>query len=133
MKKIVALLLVMAAFVALPMSVNAKGAQAKIKFNEYKYDFGNVKENGGDITHDFVFTNTGDGNLIIIDATATCGCTKPKYPENPIPPGKTGVIKVTYNPKHRPGPIDRTITVRTNGSPKKVTLRIVGNVTPANK
>lgn len=123
--------MILAAFAAFPFEGEARGKQAKIKFVEYRYDFGNVAENGGDVSHDFRFTNTGDGNLIIIDATATCGCTRPKYPEKPIAPGKGGVIKVTYNPKHRPGPIDRTVTVKTNGSPKKVRLRIVGNVIPA--
>ncbi len=131
MKKIIALTVLLAFVMALPFVLDAKGKQAKIKFTEYRYDFGNVPENGGDVSHDFQFTNTGDGNLIIIDATATCGCTRPKYPEKPIAPGKSGVIKVTYNPKHRPGAIDRTVTVKTNGSPKKVRLRIVGNVIPS--
>jgi len=116
--------------VALPASLQAAGKKAKVNFSEYRYDFGNVKEKGGSVSHEFVFTNNGDGNLLIIDATATCGCTKPEYPKNPIAPGKKGKIKVTYNPAGRPGPIDRTVTVKTNGSPKKVRLKIVGNVIP---
>lgn len=116
--------------VAIPCSIEAKGKKAKINFTEYRFDFGNVKEKGGPVSHEFTFTNTGDGNLIIIDATATCGCTKPTYPKNPIAPGKRGKIKVTYNPVGRPGPIDRTVTVKTNGSPKKVRLKIVGTVIP---
>lgn len=130
MKKIIAIVMLLAVALVLPVVSEARGKQAKIKFTEYRYDFGNVAENGGSVSHDFQFTNTGDGNLIIIDATATCGCTRPQYPEKPIAPGKTGVIKVTYNPKHRPGAIDRTVTVKTNGSPRKVRLRIVGNVIP---
>lgn len=122
---------ILAAFCAAPAS--AKSKQAKAHFKEYKYDFGNVAEKGGPVSHEFEFTNTGDGNLIIIDASTTCGCTKPEYPKNPIAPGKTGKIKVTYLPDHRPGPIDRSVTVRTNGSPKKVRLRIIGNVIPEQK
>lgn len=133
MKRIVTILMLSLAVFALPGIAEAKGKQAKIKFTEYRYDFGNVPEKGGEVSHDFTFTNEGDGNLIIIDATATCGCTRPKYPKNPIAPGKSGVIKVTYNPNLRPGPIDRTVTVKTNGSPKKVRLRIVGNVIPGKK
>lgn len=117
--------------VIVPMVAGAKKeGKPKITFNEYRYDFGNVKEKGGNVTHSFTFTNTGDANLLIIDATATCGCTRPEYPKKPIAPGKTGVIKVTYMPVGRPGPIDRTVTVRTNGSPKKARLKIVGNVIP---
>ena len=116
--------------IAVPAAVYAGGKKAKVNFSEYRYDFGNVKEKKGLVSHEFTFTNNGDGNLIIIDATATCGCTKPEYPKHPIAPGKKGKIKVTYNPAGRPGPIDRTVTVKTNGSPKKVRLKIVGNVIP---
>lgn len=116
--------------IAMPVALSAAGKKAKVNFSEYRYDFGNVKENGGPVSHEFTFTNNGDGNLLIIDATATCGCTKPEYPKQPIAPGKKGKIKVTYNPAGRPGPIDRTVTVKTNGSPKKVRLKIVGNVIP---
>ena len=133
MKRLTGLTLLLTLLLSFPVLGNAAGKEAKIKFTENKYDFGNVPEDGGEVTHEFQFTNTGDGNLIIIDASATCGCTKPKYPEKPIAPGKSGIISVTFNPKHRPGPIDKTVTVRTNGSPKKVRLRIVGNVVPSKR
>ncbi len=129
--KIVLLIALMAIFCSFGME--AKGKKARAQFTEYKYDLGNVPEKGGPVSHEFKFTNTGDGNLIIIDASTTCGCTRPEYPKNPIAPGKSGKIKVTYLPDHRPGPIDRTITVRTNGNPKKVRLRILGNVIPGKK
>lgn len=129
MKKFSLILLLLA--LILPMAATArKEGQPKVTFKEYRHDFGNVKEKGGNVSCNFTFTNTGDANLLIIDATATCGCTKPEYPKKPIAPGKTGVIKVTYRPIGRPGPIDRTVTVKTNGSPKKVRLKIVGNVIP---
>lgn len=131
MRRILFILLLGLVAVGVPVAVNsAKEGKAKISFAEYRYDFGNVKENKGAVSHEFTFTNTGDGNLLIIDATATCGCTKPEYPKQPIAPGKKGKIKVTYNPLGRPGPIDRTVTVKTNGSPKKVRLKIVGTVIP---
>lgn len=116
---------------AMPVLLEAKkSGKAKIQFTEYKHDFGNVREDGGHVSHEFTFTNTGDATLLIIDADATCGCTRPEYPKNPIEPGKTGKIKVSYNPAGRPGPIDKSVTVKTNGSPKKVRLKITGNVIP---
>lgn len=119
---------------AMPMLLDAKNkGVAKIEFNEYSYDFGIVQEKNGLVSHEFEFTNVGDGNLIIIEATATCGCTRPEYPKNPIAPGKKGKIKVTYNPIGRQGAIDRVVTVKTNGSPKKVRLKLKGNVVPGNK
>lgn len=129
MKKII-LLIVAVIAMAVPASADSKGGKAKIQFEEYTYDFGVIKEANGSVSHEFVFTNTGTANLVITDVTATCGCTRPEYPQEPIAPGKKGKIKVTFNPLARPGAVDRTITVKTNGSPKKVRLKIKGNVLP---
>ena len=114
---------------AMPVCAEKKG-KAKIQFKEYSYDFGVIKESKGYVSHEFEFTNTGDASLVITEVTATCGCTRPEYSEEPIAPGKKRKIKITYNPLRRPGVIDRTITVKTNGSPKKVRLKIKGNVIP---
>lgn len=80
------------------------------------------------MSHTFEFTNEGDANLVIVDASADCGCTVPEYPTAPIAPGKKGKIKVTFNPLFRPGAFDKVVTVRTNGKQKKVRLKISGTV-----
>lgn len=97
---------------------------------EAVYDFGNIKEQGGPVSHEFEIANLGDGNLVVIDATAECGCTRPDYPKNPIAPGKKNKIKVTYNPIARPGAFEKVVTVKTNGKPRKLSLKIRGNVIP---
>lgn len=101
----------------------------KIRFTEKRWDFGNIKDEKP-VSHDFEFYNDGTGNLVILDATAECGCTRPEYPEKPIAPGKKGKIKITYNPIGRPGSFEKTVTIRTNGNPKKVRIKISGNVLP---
>ncbi|MCM1291183.1 MAG: DUF1573 domain-containing protein [Prevotella sp.] len=108
---------------------NDKG-EAKPRVTENVYNFGTIKESKGPVSHDFTITNVGDGQLIIYDATAQCGCTRPEYPKNPISAGKACKIKVTYNPAGRPGAFDKTVTVKTNGNPRKTTLRIKGTVIP---
>ena len=107
-------------------------AESMITFTgQKKHDFGTVKEEGGPVTTEFAFVNTGDTPLVIISATASCGCTHPKYPTDPIKPGGKGVIKVTYLPKGRPGEFNKSIKVRTNAkNAKKVTLKISGVVIP---
>lgn len=107
-----------------------KDGNAIAKFTEHSYNFGNIQEAKGPVSHTFEFINTGNANLVIIDATAECGCTRPDYPKNPIAPGKTGKIKVTYNPAGRPGSFNKSVTIRTNGQPKKVQLKISGSVIP---
>lgn len=109
-------------------SASSKSGKARIRFEKYRHDFGTVKEKGGPVSCEFVFYNDGDAPLVITEATALCGCTRPEFTDKPVAPGKKGKVKVTYNPLGRPGHIDRTVTVRTNGNPKKVTLKIVGFV-----
>ena len=108
----------------------ADKSKAQIKFDETVYNFGNIKEDGGKVTHEFPFTNVGSEPLKITDARAECGCTKPEFPKEEIAPGESGVIKVTYNPLGRPGGFTKVVTVRCTGNPGKVNLKIRGTVLP---
>ena len=123
------------AFILLTVSMTAAWSQesAQATFNKRLHDFGVIKEQGGPVTTEFEFINTGKKPLIIIDATASCGCTRPEYPTKPIKPGKKGKVKVTYSPLGRPGAFRKTVKVRTNGDPKTATLIIQGTVTPGKK
>lgn len=130
MKKIILIFATVFALAALSAGAFAQGGKASIKFDKKVHDFGTVKEDGGSVTCVFDFTNEGDGNLIIFDATADCGCTKPTFSKAPIAPGKKGKITVSYNPFARPGGFDKTVTVKCNGKPSKVKLKIRGTVMP---
>jgi Protein of unknown function (DUF1573) len=59
-------------------------------------DMGKVKE-GEVVNVSFRFKNTGDHPLVIASVTASCGCTVPEKPEEPIAPGAEGVIKANFN------------------------------------
>lgn len=110
----------------------ASAAEPAVEFPELVHDFGTIAENGGAVSHEFTFTNTGDAPLMIVNASASCGCTRPDFPKKPIKAGKSDRIKVTFLPAGRPGEFNKTVTVRTNAKKaKKVTLRIKGFVTPA--
>lgn len=114
-----------------PTETTARDGVPQITFAEKSYNFGIVPEKGGPISHSFEFTNTGTAPLVIISATASCGCTRPTYPTEPIAPGKKGKIKVTYLPDKRPGEFGKTVTVRTNAKEsKKIILSITGTVKP---
>lgn len=119
------LLILTAVLAFLPLA--AKDS-AKVKFVTKTHDFGYVKEDGGNVKCRFDFKNTGDEPLIIISARASCGCTRPSYPKEPIAPGEGGTIEVTYKPMGRLGAFDKSVSVRTNAG--TVHLRIKGNVIP---
>lgn len=128
MKRIGILILVILGAVSSIMA--AEKERAQIKFEQTIFDFGNIKEDGGKVTHEFKFTNTGNAPLTINSAKAECGCTRPEYPQKEIAPGESGVIKVTYNPLGRPGGFTKVVTVRCSGNPGKVNLKIRGTVLP---
>jgi hypothetical protein len=103
------------------------GFQAQsIKFEKLSHNFGKVKQNEP-VTAEFIFTNEGTKPVIIEDATAECGCTKPEFPPRPIVPGKGGTIKVTYDSKTL-GVFNKKITVTLVNDTKPYVLVITGNV-----
>jgi archaellum component FlaG (FlaF/FlaG flagellin family) len=94
------------------------------------YDFGNINESDGAVTHAFKIKNEGEKALVVTKVAASCGCTSPDWTKEPIAPGQTGEIKVTYDPANRPGSFTKTISVYSNGKTGSLVLTIKGNVTP---
>ncbi|MFD2288404.1 DUF1573 domain-containing protein [Pedobacter petrophilus] len=98
-----------------------------VVFEREIFDFGKIKQ-GEKVNHEFKFKNTGKSPLIISNATATCGCTVPEFPKEPILPGKEGVIKVTFNSQGKEGMQDKVITVNSNANPATSSVHLVGDV-----
>ena len=92
------------------------------------HDFGDIKESDGSVSHTFTVVNNGELPLVISRAVASCGCTQPEWTKEPIAPGKTGEIKVTFDTSGRPGPFTKTISVYSNGKTGNYVLTIQGNV-----
>lgn len=110
------------------------GKEAEIKFDQLTHDFGTFSEKDATVSCIFSFTNTGNAPLVINQAVASCGCTVPDWPKQPIMPGKKGQIKVTYNGKGKfPGHFKKTVTVRTNGVTEMTRLYIEGIMTSDDK
>lgn len=112
------------------LMVIAQGT-AEITFEKTTHDFGQFSENSPKVSYKFKFTNTGNGALVIHQAIASCGCTVPQYPKEPIKPGETGEVTITYNGAGKfPGHFRKSITLRTNAKNEVVRLYIEGNMTP---
>ncbi|OUO97669.1 DUF1573 domain-containing protein [Barnesiella sp. An22] len=103
-------------------------AQPRITFDEKEHDFGTFEEETGRVTHVFRFVNSGNEPLVVTNVRTTCGCTASQYTREPVAPNDSGVIKVTYNPKGRPGRFSKPVYVTTNASTDRETLRITGVV-----
>ncbi len=102
--------------------------RAVIYADETSYDFGQIEEDEGKVSVTFTIKNVGDAPLVVTRVIASCGCTTPEWTREPIAPGKTGDIKITYNPKGRPGPFSKTISVYSNGKAGSFVLTIRGEV-----
>jgi hypothetical protein len=104
-----------------------------VQFKEESFDFGNVAEENGPVSHEFVFTNAGNKPLQILSVKPSCGCTTPGWTKEPIMPGKTGVIKAQFDPKGRPGYFTKSLTVMTDQDNQPVMLYIKGTVSSSGK
>jgi hypothetical protein len=100
----------------------------EISFEKTVHDYGSIVQ-GSDGTCEFKFTNIGKEPLILSRPQSSCGCTVPTWPQEPILPGKSEVIKVTYN-TNNVGGINKTVTVSSNAKTARVVLQIKGSVTP---
>ncbi len=102
----------------------------KIVFDQLQHNFGTFKEEAGQQTATFEFTNKGEVPLILNNVRASCGCTTPKWTREPVAPGTKGTIQVSYNPKNRPGSFQKSITVQSNAETPVVRLTVSGVVEP---
>jgi hypothetical protein len=110
-------------------SQQSPGEVAVISFEETDYDFGTVQE-GDIVNYTFKFTNTGSAPLLISKATATCGCTVPQWPKEPVGIGETGEIQVKFNTKNRRNMQTKYVNINANTKPAVTRLKISGNVLP---
>jgi hypothetical protein len=109
-----------------PVKVEDNPNAPEITFDKLVHDYGTIPF-GGDGVCTFKFTNTGKEPLILQQPQSSCGCTVPTWPKEPVLPGASNEIQVTYNTK-KAGPINKTVTVRSNAKSNTVVLRITGKV-----
>jgi hypothetical protein len=128
MKRVIFLLGIMLLMVGAAKAQDAKTQNGpEIEFEKIVHDYGDVPYNGNGEC-EFRFTNTGDAPLLIQKPKSSCGCTVPSWPDKPILPGESDVIKVTYR-TNRVGNFNKVVTVTSNAIKNStVVLRITGRV-----
>ncbi len=104
------------------------GKYPKMSFDESVFDFGTI-EQGTPQEHKFTFTNTGEADLVIVDAKSSCGCTVPSYPKTPIAPGESGELLVKFNGSGK-NQVSKTVTITANTETGKETISIKAFVNP---
>ena len=108
------------------LAASFSGPMATISWDFTEHDFGEIAKNNP-VTVDFTFNNPGMVPLFIEEVKSSCGCTVPNYSKEPIPPGGSGKITVTYDAKIS-GYFSKTVTVIANTEEKISLLYIKGEV-----
>ena len=106
------------------------GKLAKVELDKEVHDFGTISE-GDRVETEFIVKNIGDSDLMIYEAKGSCGCTVPEPPKDPIKPGDSAPIKVSFDSKNKPGEQEKTVTLTTNTENGHETFKIKAKVTPA--
>ena len=116
----------------LEQEAEAKNALPVMTFEKTKHNFGEMIE--GDVVNTtFTFKNTGKSPLIITNARASCGCTIPDYPRQPIKVGEEGIIKVKFNSRGKHGKQNKRIILTTNTEKGREIIYILANVSKKEK
>lgn len=126
MKKLMLSLVVSVIAFAGFAQTGAKKAEDVVKFKEIRHNFGKIKQ-GVPVTHDFEFLNVGNEPVIIETATASCGCTTPTWPQQPVMKTKADKIKAGFNAA-APGAFEKTVFVKIKGIDVPYELKIAGEV-----
>ena len=108
-------------------SSSEKQSGPNFSFNKELHDFGQLVD-GEKVSYSFTFTNSGDAPLIISSAKGSCGCTVPDWPRDPIAPGESGSIDVTFNSSGRSGKQNKAVTLTANTNPSRKVLNITSEV-----
>jgi hypothetical protein len=98
----------------------------EFQFAAETHDFGKIPK-GTPVSHEFTFTNNGKEPIVINNVQASCGCTTPKWPKEPILPGKTASISVQYNAASAGG-FNKSITITSNSKTPTKVLYVKGTV-----
>ncbi|MEZ0541143.1 DUF1573 domain-containing protein [Fibrella arboris] len=106
------------------------GKGAKIEFLETGiHDFGQITE-GDTVEHLYKFVNKGELPLVINNITASCGCTTPDWPREPVAPGQESAVRVRFNSRGKQGEQRKTVTVYANTQPTMTDIEFKVMVNP---
>lgn len=101
---------------------------AVLRFEATNHDFGDIPRKGGDLVHDFAFTNAGDRPLVLTRVITSCSCLKASFSKKPVAPGASGVVRIVYEPhKAEPGAFNKVIQICSNAASGRDLITVQGN------
>lgn len=110
-----------------------KIASASPDFDHYEWDFGEIEEREGTVSHVFTLKNDGTGPLYVGRAIPSCSCITAVLPQEAILPGKTGELIVSFSPSGAVGDTFRSLEITDSEGRLLGTLSIEANVIPIDR
>lgn len=117
---------VMVSFLSCGISAGQEKISDGLEIDKRVHNFGDIMLGSGPVSCTFNIKNTGEKPAIIYNVSTTCGCTDVTWTKEPIRPGKTGTISVTYSNDEGPYPFDKSVTVYLSDIKKPVILKLRG-------
>ena len=111
----------------LPLRSQSPSA-GKLEVENNDYDFGEITQAHGEVSHTFTIKNTGTQPFVINDVRSTCECTDPSWTREPVAPGKQGEVTLHFDPKGYVGPFHKTIQISSTAKNTNMFLTIHGVV-----
>jgi Protein of unknown function (DUF1573) len=105
-----ALLLVL---LCVPAALHGAEAAPRLSLDPESWDFGRTLKNRV-IEKQFTLKNVGDANLVIEKISTTCGCAAALLSEKTLAPGKSAVLRVTFDTREFEGRVERKVLLRSN-------------------
>ncbi|MCR4314290.1 MAG: DUF1573 domain-containing protein [Candidatus Uhrbacteria bacterium] len=109
-------------------------APAQIGASPASVNFGDVDQGGGPVTTTVEIRNDGGKPLNIFRVSTSCGCTTAQMDAEPIEPGASRSLTITFDPMVHPdenGSITRVVYIQSSDPQQpELVIDVIGNVIP---
>ena len=127
MKRTIHIILISAASLLFPKTGAAQEKiSPSIEIDRTVHNFGDIIHKSGPVSCTFHLKNVGEKPVVIYNVVSTCGCTDVEWTREPLRPGQSGNISVTYSNDEGAYPFDKTLTTYTSDSKKPILLKVRG-------
>jgi uncharacterized protein DUF1573 len=104
---------ILAGLLLLSSVLSGAEAAPRLAVDPESWDFGRTLKNRV-IEKQFTVRNVGDADLIVDKISSTCGCTAALLSEKTLPPGKSAILRVTFDTRDFEGRVERKVLLRSN-------------------
>lgn len=99
----------------------------KITFQEKSFDFGEINQ-GDQVSHVFIYENTGNEELKIMGVSTSCGCTASNWSREPLAPGAKAEMTINFNSRGKRNLQNKIVTITSNAVNATERIKITANV-----